>query len=203
MVRTSVLNAPARTAIYSAEAPNAWANLDTLGMGALIACIQREPERLQHRARYCLKWAVPLCAVEIVVARFVPAAAVWVWLDPLAVALISVWAVWTASTGFEGLAGRLLSHPVTVYLGRISYGLYVWHMFAPAFLRNILHALHLPDSFNAGVIGFILDFGWTVATASLTWFLFEKPINSLKRYFPYRKSPKAIFHPSANVSPLS
>jgi len=58
------------------------------------------------------------------------------------------------------------------------------------FLRNILHVLHLPGILNFGVIGLILLYLWTIAVASLTWFLFEKPINGLKRYFPYRESPR-------------
>ena len=177
-----------------------WANLDTLGMGSLLACSLMSPNDGTRRALRWLRWAVPLCVVEVLAARFIPGGAVWVWLDPLAVALVSVWAVWTASTGFEGLVGKCLSHPVMAWLGRISYGLYVWHMFAPAFLRNILHLLRFPDRFNDGAIGFVLLYAWTVAAASLSWFLLEKPLNGLKRYFPYRDLSRVTFSRSVEVS---
>ena len=172
-----------------------WANLDTLGAGALLAVSIRGPKARTKQAQHWLRWAVPFCALEIIVSRIITASAVWVWLDPLAVALVSVWAVWGAAAGFGGVIGKCLSHPAMVYLGRISYGLYVWHMFAPAFLRNILHVLRLPASFNLGVIGFILLYAWTVAIASLTWFLLEKPINGLKRHFPYRETPRFATFP--------
>ncbi len=51
---------------------------------------------------------------------------------------------------------------------------------------------------NAGLIvanGYVSRFGCTVAVASVSWFLFEKPLNDLKQYFPYaasRKTPATV-----------
>lgn len=174
-----------------------WANFDTLGMGALLACMLLWNESRKQSAMRWLTWAFPFCVAELLISRKLSLPFLSICIDPVAVSLLSVWTVWKASTGFQGLLGKFLNNPILVYLGRISYGLYVWHMFAPAFLRNILRWLHLPASFNEGPIGFALLFAWTLAVASLTWFLFEKPINGLKRYFPYRK-PASVSAPLAS-----
>ena len=128
-----------------------------------------------------------VCLVEIVIARLLPPTAVLTWLDPLAISIGSVSLVWGASLGFKGSLGRLLSNPIVVYLGQISYGLYVWHMFVPRFLTLFLKLLHLSPSLDSGVTGFILLSFGTVVAASITWFLFEKRINGLKEHFPYHK----------------
>ncbi len=168
-----------------------WANFDTLGMGALIACVAASDEKTKACAHRFLFLAIPFCVVELAVSRVASVPVMETCLDPLAIGLLSVWTVWNASIGFKGLVGKCLNNPLFTYLGKISYGLYVWHLFAPAFVRNILRVLHLPASLNDGAVGFALLFAWTAAAASLTWFLFEKPINSLKRFFPYRKIPKS------------
>ena len=94
--------------------------------------------------------------------------------------LFCSWLIGIASTkSFQGFFGKFLNNKVVVYLGKISYGLYVFHFFMPYISKHI----HLP-------ITRISYFIITVALASATWFLFEKPINNLKMYFEYKPEPK-------------
>jgi peptidoglycan/LPS O-acetylase OafA/YrhL len=80
-----------------------------------------------------------------------------------------------------------LSWPPLVYLGTISYGIYLVHGFAAA--------VPVPGPWwsRALVWGAI-----TVAVASASWFALERPINNLKRFFPYQARPSsASLQPSA------
>jgi peptidoglycan/LPS O-acetylase OafA/YrhL len=112
------------------------ANFDTLGLGALGACWRAEGfDRIvvQRITRLLL----PLCLIEMVAARVVPEGRVFFTaVDSSAVAVVSLWLVLKAGAGFRGAFGTVLSNGLVRFLGRLSYGLYVWHMFAPAFLRN-------------------------------------------------------------------
>jgi peptidoglycan/LPS O-acetylase OafA/YrhL len=87
-----------------------------------------------------------------------------------------------ACDGFAGLPGRLLAVGPVAYLGRISYGLYLVHV-VPS---------HAAASLGLGGLGpgalFVACFAITVAAASLSWHLFEQPINALKSRFPYVES---------------
>ena len=78
------------------------------------------------------------------------------------------------------------------YLGKISYGIYVYHnfmyhLFAMAgFDRNAL-----TDWSSKGYVIFFIVYPFfyfvvTIIISVLSWELFERPINNLKRYFPYR-----------------
>ena len=172
------------------------ANFDTLGLGALGACWRSEglQESCSHRIRL---WLVPICLAEIVCARlFGDASLFFTMADSTAVAIVSIWLVLGATSGFSGVAGALLSNRPVRYLGQLSYGLYVWHMFAPAILRNVLGIANLPASWNEGSIGFILLLGTTVSIATASWFLLEEPGNRLKRYFSYSATPSPQARPT-------
>jgi peptidoglycan/LPS O-acetylase OafA/YrhL len=164
-----------------------FANFDTLGLGALTAWLSQGSRELIENFQKCLRWLAPICAIEMVSVRIVSFPGLAAWLDPLAVAILSAFMVWHAARGCGGFLASWLKHPIIIYLGSVSYGLYVWHMFAPAFVRNILRVLELPDWMNNGVPGLCFAFSWTVTAASITWFFVERPINSLKSRFPYRK----------------
>ena len=132
------------------------ANFDTLGLGALGACWKSEGIQ-ESRSRLLRGWFVPICLGEILCSRlFGQASLFFTMADSTAVAIVSLWLVLGATSGFSGFAGTLLSNRPVRYLGQLSYGLYVWHMFAPAFLRNALGIAHIPASWNEGIIGFIL-----------------------------------------------
>lgn len=162
--------------------------LDLLGAGALLALLslpQFGYARLWNGlVGLCGMIGLPLFLIFVTAAEFGrafewPGGATY----PIT-AIAAVWIIGSASRGFKGPLGWLLASPPLVYIGRISYGLYVLHMFVP----------HIVDHF----------FGWegasdawtrlftytavSIVAASVSWFAFEAPINGLKRYFEYDKT---------------
>lgn len=94
--------------------------------------------------------------------------------------LFAVFCFWligkAATTGFRGIVGRFLTNRIVVYLGKISYGIYVYHMFMPYIFQH----LHL--RYEIAYYPFV-----TVGISALSYHLFENPINNLKRFFEYKK----------------
>jgi peptidoglycan/LPS O-acetylase OafA/YrhL len=82
----------------------------------------------------------------------------------------------------EGRLLRLLTLPPLVYLGRISYGLYVFHNFCYGVDAPIVGALPWLGVVPAPV----LTLAVVVGLAMLSWHFFEAPINHLKDWFPYQ-----------------
>ena len=75
------------------------------------------------------------------------------------------------------LGGPFLRGRVVVYLGRISYGLYVYH-----FLGLVLAGLLLEEHSPAYIIAGLL---FTIALASISYRYLELPFLRLKRRFTY------------------
>ena len=79
---------------------------------------------------------------------------------------------------------RVLASPPLAYLGRISYGLYLWHLFVPILFYDAARRLGFELSWSLPT----LAMAWTATTVALSafcWHLFEAPINALKRHVPY------------------
>jgi peptidoglycan/LPS O-acetylase OafA/YrhL len=85
--------------------------------------------------------------------------------------------------GYKGLLKIVLESKVMVYIGRISYGLYVYHLFINPLFHNYLNKL---ISIKTNDYGYFLIFlALNIMVASISWYLVEKPVNGLKRYFNY------------------
>jgi peptidoglycan/LPS O-acetylase OafA/YrhL len=85
---------------------------------------------------------------------------------------------------------RLLGNPIAVYLGRISYGIYVYHSILFAFTPELLSVAGIDPRENpmAIVLGrMVLALG----VAAVSWHWFEQPLLRLKDKYPLRK-PKRI-----------
>ncbi len=86
-----------------------------------------------------------------------------------------------------------MNNPFFSFLGKISYGLYLYHNFIPWLLRNITgteteFVINSKPFFSppSGFVAiFTIQFLLLLLVASVSWFLIEKPINSLKNRFPY------------------
>ena len=108
-----------------------------------------------------------------------------------------VWGLWS---GDRLLLSRFLSFRPFAYLGKICYGLYLFHMLGfslwAAFMKRFpdFDAWMTPTAEAFWVadpqwwINGIVPYALTVAMASAAWHLFEGPINGLKRFLPYRSA---------------
>jgi hypothetical protein len=111
------------------------------------------------------------------------------FLRPLLTSISFGWLIHKAAVGFDGLSGRLFEWKPLLFLGKISYGMYIFHNFMPAALPEIFGRLHLP--YPRHVAPWVaLQFAATIVAATLSWYYFEQPINKLKRYFPQKSEPK-------------
>jgi len=89
-----------------------------------------------------------------------------------------------AAEGFKGIPGRVLSFGPVIYLGQISYGLYVYHHFAPITLRWL--STYYGWTWLGQTPFLLLTYTlFTVLLAVVSWHVFELPINRLKRFFEY------------------
>jgi peptidoglycan/LPS O-acetylase OafA/YrhL len=171
--------------------------LDALGAGALLSCVafigQGSTAAAADRriARTMLMIGLPGALGSAVALRLSPPSVdPWIRaIEPFGLALVFGWAVSQAAHGFPGIIGRMLEFGPLVYLGRISYGVYVIHPFVDAGLDAMLARVAHPAWLAApGVPKFIVLLTITLALASISWYAFEAPLNRLKRHFPYRRT---------------
>jgi len=83
-----------------------------------------------------------------------------------------------ATVGFGGLPGRILDMRGLQLMGRISYGIYLYHWFVILILHHLFP--------NKGIPLFIATSVLTAVVAGVSWRLIELPLNQLKRRFPYQ-----------------
>jgi peptidoglycan/LPS O-acetylase OafA/YrhL len=166
--------------------------IDGLAIGALLAILtraDRDRDRLrQWLRRVILPVGIVGYAILLALADYGIDFHATVALGHTAEAFVFCWLVEGASRGFGGSAGRLLEWRPIVYLGKISYGIYLFHYFVPPALSKAAAWLGV-DYSQRGSLNFLVASLVTVAIASLSWRLFEGPINDLKRHFSYDAEP--------------
>jgi peptidoglycan/LPS O-acetylase OafA/YrhL len=181
-----------------------FAVLDSLGLGALLAlAADRYREEGERLRRVLTRVVLPLG-----VAGWLTLLAVFHYgkggehvrlaLDQTALALIFCWLVGCAAWGFRGSFGALLEWRPIIYLGKISYGIYIFHNLVPVVFGAAARKLGV-DYQDAGIVNFVASSLATFAVAALSWHFFEGPINGLKRHFRYERHRDA--HPVSSVAP--
>jgi len=151
--------------------------LDALGAGALLAWVEA-----QGRLRRW--WIVPLLAVIVIaltmtigLGAILPWAAVKGLSGPLS-CLTYAGLILFARHGPRDIAGALLGNQVLVWLGRRSYGIYLYHVY-------ITNTLFNPDEIEPGLRILVICGGTTIAAAALSWRFLEQPLLQWKTHFPY------------------
>jgi peptidoglycan/LPS O-acetylase OafA/YrhL len=108
-----------------------------------------------------------------------------------AIALAGAWIVVRLACGVGGPIGGVLRWTPLTFIGKISYGMYIFQFFVKELLDRAVPAVSarigvsaaswLLQSFPARCLALI-------AVAGVSYLFFEKPLNDLKRYFPYARS---------------
>ncbi|NDK55678.1 acyltransferase family protein [Pontibacter fetidus] len=175
-----------------------------LGAGALLAKLGKS-ERFKQDAGWRKKLAVTVKVAGIVgltfftLCQFYPQVltfnAAIVILREFALICLFLSMTMGAAYGFDGLGGKLLASKPMVFIGQISYGLYLLHNFVPYFITK-----HFQN--NNIVVGKSLGSGALLVVYSLvllglsaaSWFFFERKLNKYKSCFPYvlKQQKKAV-----------
>jgi len=163
---------------------------DAFGAGALLALlITDRREAIFRLASRIPLWAGFLAAVALGAIIFASGLS---FLFGLAVSAGSFFLILKSITGYKGIFALVVNNPVCQYFGKISYGLYVYHNFIPWLVRCLTgretkYPLPLPTISAGWLHGalplFAVHFVVLVVVASISWFLIEKPLNNLKKYF--------------------
>jgi peptidoglycan/LPS O-acetylase OafA/YrhL len=163
--------------------------IDFLALGALLALLAHE------RPRESVQRALSLVVLPAGALVYVSLFCISRWggehhaasaLEDTGAALVFCWLIGTASHGFTGYVGRLLEWRPIVYLGKISYGIYIYHLLVPLAFERI--AAHWGRTYeNSGFVNFVVTSLVTFVVAAISWHAFERPVNGLKRHFRYTK----------------
>lgn len=157
------------------------AALDTLGMGALVAWLQRNNRPIPVAMRFAQ-------VLAILSFPFVGIASEWVFkiFAPLVIGLCSSLLIELCMRRMRGLPGYLLELPFILYLGRISYGLYLYHDISAWLIPQDVFSDYVSGYYRYVAISAMVRGLLTVAIASPSWFLWERWFNRLKRHFTVR-----------------
>jgi peptidoglycan/LPS O-acetylase OafA/YrhL len=163
-------------------------SFDCFGAGALLALAQRRENEGDPRLRRIL-CGLGLCAgvpvLILALQQHFPPQSVdgKLAVMHLAMTLLFTPLISGAASGFTGPLGLLLDQEPVQYIGKISYGIYIYHL-PVRWVINLYGSnwLKLPWPIASAAVLLIA----TVVVAALSWHFFECPINRLKRFFPYR-----------------
>jgi peptidoglycan/LPS O-acetylase OafA/YrhL len=162
--------------------------MDTLALGALLACAVRDQsvKATVDRWRRPMVWCAVLALVPPLLVQHTVS-----FLHPLAqllafpaIAILSGFFVLRATHN-----SSVFSVPLLRFLGRYSYGIYIWHWLVINVARRYTSWLS-PQLHEGSFLGYYATtfssiFAASVAIALLSWYVVEQPFLRLKRFFPY------------------
>jgi peptidoglycan/LPS O-acetylase OafA/YrhL len=161
--------------------------LDSLGLGALLALCNRRPslKRIKERLINPVFFAAIACMLLTLVLQkmnLLSTARKVGWY--LIVSVIFVCVVDRAAIGMRNPFGRFLELSIIVWIGKISYGIYMYHPLINDLVDHMIAAPpHVSHAYLAGTIA--VKGAATLVAATISWYLIEAPLNGLKRYFAY------------------
>lgn len=179
-------------AAYGVKHPGVWCNtlarLDPIALGALLAFILRGRAPQINKILRVVLGVIALASWWLI-ARYLrqhgPTSVATFALSGLA-SVVLLFAVLQSEV-------RLLRVPPfswLVYLGRISYGLYVFHLFALAFMMSVVTVPLLGISIKFE-LRLLLSLALTVALAAISYSWLEEPFLRLKERFSYLRDQKS------------
>lgn len=173
---------------------------DSFALGGLMAWVQLYKKDLFIKW-FSKPWPVMLGLIAWILVQFwaksyderfnMP----FVVLDRTVSSIFGFLLIGRAVMGFKGLMAWFLENPAVIYLGKISYGLYLYHNFVYNHFHSgpmhptvrLFRKIYQYAPTLKGSIAFeaLVVVALTILVASVSWHFFEKPINALKDKYAY------------------
>jgi peptidoglycan/LPS O-acetylase OafA/YrhL len=175
--------------------------LDSLGLGALLAFLWRASRNVDRIVAWLGALGITMLAVDVTANRLAPSLPDAGSVTDIGWPLVFVWAVHRASRGFPAPIANVLTWRPLAYIGIVSYGIYLFHLFvvpvAEIVERNTGVRIPIP---NPGFGRFVVVTAITTAVAALSWTVLERPINEQKYRFPYVRPDAEVLPASASAT---
>lgn len=181
--------------------------MGAFAIGGLLTYLQaaeeKEKRRINKVFNICLAIIVPLAILFVVLQNEYYAFIT----THLAFPMASMRIIEVAIKGYKGFVGRFLENKIVVELGKISYGIYVYHLFVPilfwkgyAVIRSfaiatwpVFYKTHHQSIWKIEKLlastpaSFVLYAVTLIIIATASNYLIEKPFNKLKIPYPIKK----------------
>jgi peptidoglycan/LPS O-acetylase OafA/YrhL len=168
--------------------------IDSFAVGAVLAYLRqaRVLDKMRHLSKTVLL-ALPLAAFACFflgrALMTLPEGNIFLGFTESVDAVFLAWIVAVSIGGISGVWGRFLGWAPVVYIGRISYGIYVYHVFVIVAISPLLAAWGLSAQQHAyGRIAVLIAV--TLGLSSLSWHLLEQPFLAWKDAIKPRGAPR-------------
>lgn len=171
---------------------HAWTKLtpscfEALGFGALMAVMLRTGSQIKSN----LTLGLSLGAFALI--HTFSAESEWQYeLRYQSAVCLSAAVVWILASSRAVLLDSFFLNRHVKFIGTISYGLYIWHLFMDApwqtiqpYWIQLCHLCGFPGWIEFSLGGLIIKLTLTFGVSILTWYGFEKPLLRLKSRFRY------------------
>jgi peptidoglycan/LPS O-acetylase OafA/YrhL len=160
--------------------------MDQLAIGVLLAWLERRFRFGLVRWRRVVSTSAAVLGLAYFMVFYLLPRQGWTavhGLGPLVYGLACACLIISVKQGSLPLALPVLEWRWLQFLGKISYGIYLYHNFAGWALAKPIRWTGLP--YPPKALEFPLLVGVSIFAAALSWYAVEKPLNDLKRHFPY------------------
>jgi peptidoglycan/LPS O-acetylase OafA/YrhL len=142
-------------------------SFDALGIGALLSLVIRNPACLR-----IMPWLATVGVSVWCMSKLHPDAALVKYLDigSTGIALLFMWILAKCALGVKGVLGRVLMLRPLTHVGKVSYGIYLFHNFVPATIKPLVGE-------NVAVL-FVSSIAVTYLIATISYHFFETPLRS-------------------------
>lgn len=175
---------------------NPISSLDCFGLGGLLAYLYHYKQHVFQRLlqfNYTILFSGLCILFVFIMGKYsqYPHANIWsIIFERLSIAIFSFYLIAHSLGSTKWLLSGFFENKIISYLGKISYGIYLYHNFVYNFYHekgNTLLGLISPilnrfqlDLISFTFLKFFISLFLVIVLASLSWFFIEKPINSFK-----------------------
>ena len=183
-----------------------FACLDGFGIGALIAWVFTFHPKFLKRSKF-IWMTLAFAGLGLQLIRVFSDSSFYLLPSRTLTSFFTIWIIIEiikSKNKATFLFNFILNNRVLIFIGKISYGVYLYHMFIPHYTYQFLSSFNTSTLFATAQVNFYLirleNFLLLLFISYLSWWLIEQPILRLKKHFEYRrpatnKNRKAVFNP--------